>query len=112
PTRPAQRSLPTFPGQAPFPPLAYIAPRDARDTREFLRHRASLVSARTSLKNKAHAVLDKNGIRISRPRISSARRSYRDYMAFQSGNATTSRLTGISTLWKPAACPSGKPTRT
>ena len=45
-------------------PTSYIAPRDVRDTREVLRYRASLVSLRTSLKNKVHAILDKNGIRI------------------------------------------------
>ena len=45
-------------------PASYIAPRDVRDTREVLRYRASLVSLRTSLKNRVHAVLDKNGIRI------------------------------------------------
>lgn len=45
-------------------PASYIAPKNIRDTREVLRYRASLVSLRTSLKNKVHAILDKNGIRM------------------------------------------------
>ncbi len=45
-------------------PTSYIAPRQIRDTREILRYRASLVSLQTSLKNRVHAILDKNGIRI------------------------------------------------
>jgi transposase len=45
-------------------PTSYIAPREIRDTREVLRYRASLVSLQTSLKNKVHAILDKNGIHI------------------------------------------------
>lgn len=45
-------------------PTSYIAPREIRDTREVLRYRASLVSFRTGLKNKIHAILDKNGTRI------------------------------------------------
>jgi transposase len=43
-------------------PAAYVAPREIRDVREVLRYRASLVSLRTSLKNKVHAILSKNGI--------------------------------------------------
>jgi transposase len=43
-------------------PTAYIPPRAIRDIREILRYRASLVSLRTSLKNKVHAMLSKNGI--------------------------------------------------
>jgi len=46
-------------------PTSYIAAKEIRDTREILRYRASLISLRTSLKNKVHAILDKNGIRIS-----------------------------------------------
>jgi len=46
-------------------PTSYIAGKEIRDTREILRYRASLISLRTSLKNKVHAILDKNGIRIS-----------------------------------------------
>jgi transposase len=43
-------------------PTSYIAPREIRDTREILRYRASLVSLRTSIKNKVHAILAKNGM--------------------------------------------------
>jgi transposase len=42
-------------------PTSYIAPRKIRDIREVLRYRASLVFLRTSLKNKVHAILEKNG---------------------------------------------------
>ena len=44
---------------------AYIPPREVRDARELLRYRASVVSLRTGLKNKVHAVLTKNGIECS-----------------------------------------------
>ncbi len=43
-------------------PTSYIPPRSIRDIREILRYRASLVSLRTSIKNKVHAILSKNGI--------------------------------------------------
>lgn len=43
-------------------PAAYIPPRETRDLKEVLRYRASLVSVRTSIKNKVHAILSKNGI--------------------------------------------------
>jgi transposase len=45
-----------------FLPQAYIPPRDVRDNREVLRYRLSLVSIRTGLKNRIHAILDKLGI--------------------------------------------------
>lgn len=45
-------------------PTSYIPPRQIRDIREILRYRASLVSLRTSIKNKVHAILSKNGINI------------------------------------------------
>jgi transposase len=45
-------------------PHSYIPPREIRDMREILRYRASLVSLRTSIKNKVHAILSKNGIRM------------------------------------------------
>lgn len=48
-------------------PASYIPPREVRDTRETLRYRASLVSLRTRLKNKVHAILSKNGLD---PRVS------------------------------------------
>ncbi len=43
-------------------PEAYIAPRELRDVRELLRHRAALVAMRTALKNRIHAILAKHGI--------------------------------------------------
>lgn len=43
-------------------PTSYIPPREIRDIREILRYRASLVSLRTSIKNKVHAILSKNGV--------------------------------------------------
>lgn len=45
-------------------PTAYIPSREIRDTREVLRYRASLGALRSSLKNKVHAMLSKNGISI------------------------------------------------
>jgi transposase len=45
-------------------PTSYIAPRSIRDVREILRYRASLVSLRTSIKNRMHAMLAKNGIEM------------------------------------------------
>lgn len=47
-----------------FLPTSYIPSRKVRDRREILRYRASLVSCRTSLKNKVHAILSKNGIEM------------------------------------------------
>jgi transposase len=44
-------------------PEAYIAPRELRDLRELLRHRAALVAMRTALKNRVHAILAKHGLR-------------------------------------------------
>jgi transposase len=43
-------------------PTSYIPPREIRDIREILRYRASLVSLKTSIANKVHAILSKNGI--------------------------------------------------
>lgn len=45
-------------------PTSYIPKRSIRDVREVLRYRSSLISLRTSLKNKVHAILSKNGIEI------------------------------------------------
>jgi len=42
-------------------PEAWIAPRQVRDLRVLLRHRASLVRVRTALKNRIHAVLADEG---------------------------------------------------
>ena len=43
-------------------PEAYIAPPELRDLRELLRHRATLVRLRTSVKNRVHALLARQGI--------------------------------------------------
>src|SRR6266566_2030585 len=43
-------------------PEAYIAPRELRDLRELLRHRAALTAMRAALKNRIHAILAKHGI--------------------------------------------------
>ena len=43
-------------------PEAWIAPKEVRDLRSLLRHRASLVGVRTSLKNRIHAVLADEGL--------------------------------------------------
>jgi transposase len=43
-------------------PEAYIAPPDLRDLRDLLRHRATLVQLRTSIKNRVHALLARQGI--------------------------------------------------
>ncbi len=45
-------------------PECYIPPRHIMDLREMVRYRASLVSARTSVKNKIHAILLMKGIKI------------------------------------------------
>ena len=43
-------------------PEAYIAPPELRDLRDLLRHRATLVHLRTSIKNRVHALLARQGI--------------------------------------------------
>jgi transposase len=43
-------------------PEAYIAPPELRDLRDLLRHRATLVHVRTSIKNRVHALLARQGI--------------------------------------------------
>ena len=43
-------------------PEAYIAPSELRDLRDLLRHRATLVHLRTSIKNRVHALLARQGI--------------------------------------------------
>jgi transposase len=43
-------------------PEAYIAPPELRDQRDLLRHRATLVHLRTSIKNRVHALLARQGI--------------------------------------------------
>jgi len=44
-------------------PEAWIAPPPVRELRDLVRHRAKLVSLRTSLKNQVHAVLAARGSR-------------------------------------------------
>jgi transposase len=46
-------------------PECYIPPRHIMDLREMVRYRASLVNARTSVKNKIHAILLMKGIKIN-----------------------------------------------
>ena len=48
-----------------FLPMSYICTKEIRDVRELLRYRISLVRVRASLKNKAHSVLAKMGVRHS-----------------------------------------------
>jgi transposase len=45
-----------------FLPTAYIPPREVRNRRELYRYRISLVTIRTGLRNRIHALLDKLGI--------------------------------------------------
>lgn len=41
----------------------YVPPRELRETRALVRHRANLVRSRSALKNRAHALLDGHGVR-------------------------------------------------
>lgn len=43
-------------------PPSYVPPYEIRELRYLLRHRASLVSMRTRVKNQVHSLLDRNGI--------------------------------------------------
>jgi transposase len=43
-------------------PEAYVAPREIRDLRELLRHRATLTRMRSAVKNRVHAILANHGI--------------------------------------------------
>lgn len=43
-------------------PEAYIAPRKLRDVRELLRHRVTLVTMRSAIKNRVHAILARHGV--------------------------------------------------
>jgi len=42
---------------------SYVPPRELRDLRALVRYRASLVRARTAIKNRVHALLDRCGLR-------------------------------------------------
>jgi len=44
-------------------PEAWLAPKEVRDLRSLLRHRAALVRMRTALKNRIHAVLADEGLK-------------------------------------------------
>jgi hypothetical protein len=44
-------------------PEAYIAPRELRGLRDLLRHRVALTRMRTALKNRAGAMLAKQGVK-------------------------------------------------
>lgn len=44
---------------------SYVPPYDLREIRALIRHRLSLVKTRTMVKNKIHAVIDKNGVEES-----------------------------------------------
>lgn len=50
-------------------PEAWLAPREVRDLRMLLRHRARLVRYGTSLKTRIHAVLADQGVRITVPKL-------------------------------------------
>src|SRR3954453_6518482 len=43
-------------------PEAYVAPREMRDLRELLRHRATLTRMRSAVKNRVHAIPAKHGV--------------------------------------------------
>jgi len=45
-----------------FIPFAYVPPAEVRDLRDLVRHRAALVRVRTSIKNRIHAILTREGI--------------------------------------------------
>lgn len=49
-------------GMADLVPQAYIPPREVRDLREILRHRAFTVYLQTAVKNRIHSCLSKQGI--------------------------------------------------
>lgn len=49
-----------------FLPEAYLAPREVRELREFLRWRIFLVGQRTRIKNRIHAILWKHGLESPR----------------------------------------------
>lgn len=43
-------------------PESYVPPKEIREIRALIRHRASIVKIRTMIKNKVHAIVDKNGL--------------------------------------------------
>ena len=44
-------------------PESYVPPKELREIRALIRHRASIVKIRTMVKNKVHALIDKHGLR-------------------------------------------------
>jgi len=51
-------------------PEAYVAPRELRDLRELLRHRATLTRMRSAVKNRVHAILANTASSTSTPTCS------------------------------------------
>ena len=49
-----------------FLPTAYLAPRETRELREFVRGRVFLVRMRTKTKNRIHSIVAKQGLHFSR----------------------------------------------
>jgi transposase len=50
-------------------PEAYVAPRELRELRELLRHHIALTRLRTSLKNRVHALLARQGVHHGRAEL-------------------------------------------
>jgi transposase len=44
-------------------PESYVPPKEIREMRELIRHRASIVRVRTMVKNRVHAMVDRNGLK-------------------------------------------------
>jgi transposase len=44
-------------------PECYVPPKEMREIRSLVRHRLSIVKLRTMVKNKAHALVDRNGLK-------------------------------------------------
>jgi len=44
-------------------PESYVPPKDVREMRELIRHRASLVKVRTMVKNRVHSIVDREGMK-------------------------------------------------
>lgn len=47
-------------------PEAYVAPREVRDLRDLLRHRLALTQLRAAVKNRVHAQLARQGVKVTR----------------------------------------------
>lgn len=44
-------------------PQCYLPPKEMREIRSLVRHRVSIVKLRTMVKNKVHALVDRNGLK-------------------------------------------------